>query len=260
MKKQILISSIFLFTLNLQAAEMCKKEFDKFKVSHNLHSENLREVVSGDFRETVYRTISNPIGQWKEIHQTQAEDKPPYVLELSDEKIVKHSLTEKCEWLSSNEPLPYILQKVLETKMPEDWKNEDLRTLVYSGKKGMIYTWSPKFIYSVEWYPEAEKMAKAIGYEFVPVVDPRVTRGEIEAAFKHMQKLSKDKMIKRSFASWTKPEFKRNLSTDLFMRSGFNHFPVTYIYNNKKIHPRFITGVMTETDFVKMSKEYAGEL
>lgn len=258
MKKHILFSTLFFITANLPAAEICLKEFEKFSQSQQLFQKDMREVVSDGHKETVFRNYSNPIGQWREIHRT--EGKAPFVLELNDEKIVKHSFNEDCKLVSSDEPLPFILQKVFVTKTPEDWKNEDLRAVVNSGKKGMIYTWSPKFIYSVEWYPQAEKMAHAMGFEFVPVVDPRVSKNEIEAAFKHMQKISNDKRLERTFASWAKPKFHRNLSTDLYMRSGFNHFPVTYIYHHKKIHPRFITGVMTETDFVKMSKDYAGEL
>lgn len=171
--------------------------------------------------------------------------------------LTRFSFDKFCTVVTKAEELPWELEDIFGRKTAEDWDNESLKALVNAGKKGMIYFWSPKFVYSVYDLPRMEKLAKKFGYEFTAVVDPRATKEEIEGALEVMRKKSHSK-VDRDVAS--KKSFLRSTSMDLYMRSGFNHFPVTYIYNNKNIHPRWITGIMKDNGVKVMADTFAGEL
>lgn len=233
---------------------LCQNEFMLFAQTSGLDSEVFRETVADRYDETVYRNLSNKIGSWSEVHLI--EKKIPFVYKIDDEKMTKLSFDSSCAPTSELVAFPDHLEKVLSKTMPEDWKNEDLRQLVSKNKKGMIYSWSPKFTYSVLALPQMERLAQELGYEFTAVVDPRASREEILASLAKLPKPSIKKF--RMLASDKK--FIRNASIDLFMRSAFNHFPVTFVYNNNKIHPRFVTGVMTDNGLKEIVKTYAGEL
>ena len=151
---------------------------------------------------------------------------------------------------------PQTIEKALTFKSDEDWSNDDLKSLVMSGKKGIIYSWSPKYVYSVLEMPRFEKLAKKLGYEFIAVVDPRVSREEVVSA---LDMMNKKNLLgqKRNLAS---SGFFRNVSMDLHTREEFNHFPVIFIYNNKKIHERSITGALSNNEFQKLAKNFTREL
>ena len=232
----------------------CKKEFAKLAAMDNFQDEKFREQV-GTFNSKVYRNLSSVLGRWYEVHMTEMAS--PVVYIVSDTIIEKKSFDQKCNILSAPESWPVEMADVMDVKTPEDWSNEDLRKQIARGKPGMIYYWSPKFSYSVYDMPRVEKLAQENGYEIIAVVDPRASKKEVEGAMKVLNKSLKKKSDRNLASTKT---YLRNTSTDLFMRSGFNHFPVTYIYNNNKIHPRWITGIMTDEGLKSMAQEFVGEL
>ena len=204
------LKSIFLLSLLSSAAlasitepwklhekTKCESEFLKFteseKINHNLYRE-----YPGTFNSTVYRNFSQNIGEWTEVHMI--EKSSPVVYSIKDTAIVKKAFDEKCKVVSSQQEWPWEMQKALTVKTNEDWGNSELSQQIASGKPGMIYYWSPRFVYSVYDMPRVEKLAKKLGYEFIAVVDPRASKEEVTGAMKVLQKsLKNNKRSKRSF-------------------------------------------------------------
>ncbi|MFA6236384.1 MAG: hypothetical protein WC635_03565 [Bacteriovorax sp.] len=232
----------------------CKNEFQSLVVSAGIEKEHFRKDIGESYNETVYRSIPETIGNWAEVHLT--EKKAPFIYKIVDEKIMKYSLNESCIANVENTQWPHYLEKILSNTMSEDWSNKDLKNLVNTGKKGIIYTWSPKYTYSLLALPQVQRLAKEMGLDFVAVVDPRSSKKEILASLKVLPKVESFKF--RNLASDKK--FYRNISIDLFMRASFNHYPVVFAYSNKKIHPRFVTGLMTDQGFKDLVQTYAKEL
>lgn len=266
MFKQILFSAVLITVAkpaltaevmpwNNVADIKCRQEFNHLLSKNEWDKESYRQQVSGAYNKTAYRNLSKKIGEWVEVQLVSK--KSPEVLQVKDNTLTRFSFDKNCQMVSGNETWPWHIEEIFAKKSPEDWSDDDLRAQVASGKKGMIYYWSPRFVYSVYDLPRAEKLASQFGYEFVAVVDPRASKEEVLGALEVMQKKLKIKNV-RNLAS-TKA-YNRNVSIDLFMRSAFNHFPIVYIYNNKKIHSRWITGIMTDKGLETMAETFSSEL
>lgn len=235
----------------------CQTEFKELLKSKSWDQEKFRQHVAGSHQETVYRNLSRNIGQWIDVKLN--EKNPPEVYYLNQSTIARFSFDNSCNLSTTNESWPWHLEKMFSKRTNESWTNEDLMKLVSSGKRGMIYYWSPRFSNSVYDLPRMEKLALKFGYEFTAVVDPRASSEEVLGALEIMHNKTKQPdLIKRSLAS--KLYFNRNISTDLYMRNGFNHFPVTYVYNKQKMHPRWIVGIMTDLGVKKMADNFSLEL
>lgn len=233
----------------------CQKEFEQMAQEKGWDKENYREQVASSFKKTAYRNLSTKIGEWVEVQLVSKSS--PEVLFVQDNAMTRFSFDKNCKVVTKNEAWPWHVDEVFGVKTPEDWSNEDLRTQVASGKKGMIYYWSPRFSYSVYDLPRVEKLAKEFGYEFIPVVDPRASKAEVMGALDVMYKKTKIKKIRKLASA---KEYNRNVAMDLYMRSAFNHFPIVYVYNNNKIHSRWITGIMTDKGLQSMAETFSSEL
>lgn len=233
----------------------CQKEFEQMVQEKGWDKENYREQLASSFNKTAYRNLSTKIGEWVEVQLVSKNS--PEVLFVQDNSMTRFTFDKNCKVMSKNEAWPWHVDEVFSLKTPEDWTNDNLREQVSSGKKGMIYYWSPRFVYSVYDLPRAERLAKKFGYEFVSVVDPRASKAEVMEALNVMYKKSNIKNL-RSLAS--AKGMNRNVAMDLYMRSAFNHFPIVYVYNNKKIHPRWITGIMTDKGLQSLAETFSSEL
>ena len=232
----------------------CLQQFEKFSSEMKLDTISFREELSSSYKESVFRSLPNKVGVWTELHLI--EKSAPYILRIEDDKMLKYFFDSSCSPRVTNELWPTHIEKIFSRTMPEDWSNNDLVNLISNQKKGVIYSWSPKFSYSVLMLPEIERQALSLGYEFISVVDPRATREEILESLKVLPKNVAKKM--RSLASEKK--FNRNVSYDLFMRAAFNHYPVTFVYDKGQLHPRSIIGVMTEVGFRDLANTFVSEL
>lgn len=235
--------------------QSCQREFLGYLAKNNWDKEEFLQQVGGSYKELVYRNISKIIGEWVELHQTKG--KSAEIITLINQKMSRVSFNSSCEVAIKDEPMPWFLEKVFNKKTPDDWGDAELIKTLSSNEKGIIYLWSPRFAYSVFDLPRVETLAKQLGYYFIPVVDPRASSEEVRAA---LEILNEKKFQKNSRNLASKFSINRNVSMDIFMRNGFNHFPVTFVFNNKKIHPRFITGVMTNEDSKKLFETFSNEL
>jgi RNase H-fold protein (predicted Holliday junction resolvase) len=232
----------------------CKVEFQKVAVSEGFEQSSFRESLADKFTQKFYRNISDQVGSSVELH-FEAK-KSPVVLKIHDQQIDKISFDKNCVVAKTQEPLPWYLEKYF-NKKDQQKKFDDgaLKTLVSSGKPAIIYSWSPKFAYSVYDLPRVKKIAEKLGYQFVAVVDPRVNEKEARDALK---KSAPKIPMMRQLAS--QKELMPNISYELYFSGGFNHFPFTYIVNHGKIHPRYIIGVMKDEGYESMMKTFMQEL
>lgn len=249
-----MIQIAFLLLSLKSSGFQCVPQFEKFSSEMKLDTISFREEPGSSYKESVFRSLPKKVGVWTEIHLS--EKSSPYILQIENDKMLKYSFDSSCSLRVTNELWPAHIEKFFSRTMPEDWGNNDLVNLISTQKKGVIYSWSPKFSYSVLMLPEVERQALSMGYEFISVVDPRASREEILESLKVLPKNIAKKM--RALANDKK--FNRNVSYDLFMRTAFNHYPVTFVYDKGQLHPRTIIGVMTEVGFRDLANTFVSEL
>lgn len=194
-------------------------------------------VVDPDFETTAYR-VSTHIGEWYELHVS--EGKAPQLLTFSPESTHQISWNEKdCH---KDDLAQKPLQIFSQEKDPEAlaFTDADLKKLLSSGKKGMIYMWSPHMVYSVEQSENYAAVARKKKMEFTAVLDPMVPVAEAAAAMKTQKKAV---VGSRRIASVS--DLRKLNSIDLYMREATLHFPTVFVYKNGKIHPHRIIGVLT---------------
>lgn len=233
---------------------LCKSEFEKLFNESGWNKETYREQVADHHDQKNFISESRVIGVWNQFEFRSKRS--PEIIKILSTKLEKVSFDEKCKPVIAAEKLPWVLEKAFASKHSDDFNDESLKNLVSSGKKGVIYTWSPKFVYSVYDVSRLEKLVHATGFEFTALVDPRVSRQEAIESLRVADE--KNNQFKRSLAS--EKYLSRNISMDIYMRDGFNHYPVMFIYNNKKIHKLFLTGIMRDQDILNMMNRFAKEL
>ena len=236
----------------------CKSEFNKVLIENKWSEEKFTNQIPSSFNQSAFRNMSQKIGDWIEV-QVKA-DLSPEIVHLKDQKFKRFSFNSQCEVLSKDESLPWHLERVYNKKNNDmnNWDDEDLKKVVSQTAKGLIYYWSPKFAYSVVDIPRVEKLAKRLGLSFIPVVDPRASEQEISGALEVL--FNKEKKLSQSRALASKYIVNRNVSLDLYMRNGFNHFPVSFVFSEGRIHSRFITGVMTDAGEKALIQNYLSDL
>lgn len=266
MKKFLFLLSFLMFGQALSAnsnipwytfqSKICDKNLNEF-INHNQISNlTFREVLADTFSERAFRVNSHSIGHVFEFHFNN--ERLRKVIKVTNDKMeIAEVNPQSCEFNFVENKFPWYVQKAFDGKRENEFTDNDLRELISSHSSGIIYFWSPKFSYSVEYLPEILKISKKLNLKLTVVADPRVSNTEINQAINKVFNLKTNQMM-RSIASEDKIKIMK--SYDLFMRNGFNHFPVMYYYHNKKIHPHWITGLMTLGGMKEMTKSFAKDL
>lgn len=127
--------------------------------------------------------------------------------------------------------------------------DQNLEKLTQSKKTSMIYIWSPQMIYSMTEFKTAEKLAKSLKLNFVPVLD-----GEIPEDI-DQRKLASINLDSESVAKSLK------LQASYLMYSNMTfHYPKIFFAGSNKVSSKFIAGVMPEkiwkAELQKWSKEF----
>lgn len=266
MKKIIFLISLLLFGQAIFAnsnypwnsfqSKICDRKLNEFINQNQISNLNFREVLADTFSERAFRVNSLSIGQVFEIH-FQNEKLSKIVKVLNEKMEIAEVNQQSCEFNFVEKKFPWYVQKAFEEKRENEFLDNDLRELVLAQNSGIIYFWSPKFSYSVEYLPEILKISKKLNLKLTVVADPRASKTEINQSINKVFNLKTNQMI-RAIASEDKIKIMK--SYDLFLRNGFNHFPVMYYYHNKKVHPHWITGLMTLGGMKEMTKSFAKDL
>lgn len=266
MKFHLAILVTSMFVMDLQAAgfetlpspEVCQKEFLELAKAEHFTGQQFRSVLADRWNQTFFRSHSNKMGEGVEL---QFEPKKaPAILKVGLQQMEKITFNKDCTPVKTTASLPWHLEKAFgEKKSLPRFDDYALKQVVDSGKPAVIYSWSPKYAYSVYDLPRVKNIAEKLGYQFIAVADPRISESELQESLKNsFKKIAPKDIISRKLAS--EKDLPVNVSYELYFRGGFNHFPFTYVVNKGKIHPRFIVGVMKDEGYRDMMKTFMKEL
>lgn len=232
----------------------CVSEFKDYLKLNQLTNLNYQMRFGDYYNQKRFSASTGEIGKWLQIDIREKHS--PEIVFTEGSVLHRLSYDKDCRPKYNEESLPNNLKDIFQAKSENDLTDQKLSSIISSGKKGIFYNWSPKFTYSVKDINRIAKLMKKNGYEFYPLLDPRVSLDEAKNSLNALQ--TQNFKWNRTIATEVNPV--RNISMDLFMRNNFTHFPVVYVFNNKQIHSRHITGIMKDKDLIKMLNEYTGEL
>lgn len=96
----------------------------------------------------------------------------------------------------------------------------------------LVYVWSPRMVLSVTQAHLAAAQAKALGLQFVPVVDGRLPVAEWQSALKQVENAD--------ILSQSEPL----CASQLIEKDAYLHFPTAFVVQNGDIHPQKLVGAM----------------
>lgn len=242
----------------LVTPDLCQKEFKELAKTEKFSEQQFKSVLADRWNQTFFRSVSSRMGEGIEL---QFEPKKaPVILKIGHQKLERLTFNKECSVERTSANLPWHLEKAFsEKKSLPRFDDQALKQIVDSGKPAVIYSWSPKYAYSVYDLPRVKRIAEKLGYQFIAVADPRISESELQSSLKNsFRKIAPQDIISRKLAS--EKDLPVNVSYELYFRGGFNHFPFTYIVNKGKIHPRYIVGVMMDEGYSEMMKTFMKEL
>lgn len=149
----------------------------------------------------------------------------------------------------SCEVLSHAFKGEVVTETSNSFTNQSLEKLAQSKSLSMIYIWSPQMIYSMTEFKTAEKLAKILKMNFVPVLDGEVPE-EVE-----QRKLATINLDRDSVAKSLKLQANYLKYSDMTV-----HYPKIFLAGSNKVSAKFIAGVMPENiwkaELKKWSKEF----
>lgn len=202
----------------------------------------------------LFRSPTEKIGQWVEMH---FQDGGKTHLRFFSPTEVKEfvAVGTSCKIQETKAERPGYLKSAMGKK---NFTDKDLEKVLASKQKTLIYVWSPRMVYSLEFLGTFRKVAAKKGFQFIAVMDPNVplTMAKLAAA-KARISLRQDRML----ASVDKKFQDASIhlaSVELSMRNGMIHYPTSFVVANGKISNFRILGVKTE-DFILQNLNKAME-
>lgn len=179
------------------------------------------------------RTPTQKIGVWVEI-TNEGADRPLIVESLGAEEVrVLFDPSQNC---SSTIQVQEV--RPLE-KTDGLFTDKDLSQLIESGEPGIIYTWSPDFVYSMQAHDAFMKISKRIDTKVTTVRDPRTPDSQLQSRTKNYTVNPKDPKIE---------------SYELLLRNVSLHYPKVLVFNKKKLSTKELTGVYSDEHWEKLVK------
>lgn len=265
MHKILLFSCLLTFSLSAGANDLLPGDLPaKIKCQKQLQTQ-IKKVFGTkvpvwkknadlNFDTQVFRSPAE-VGEWYELRLT--EKKAPQLHFYSLEKTAEFNWNKSCKMKEKKGP-GFAFSNT--PAVPgETFSDSDLKQLLEVKGKGLIYIWSPRMVYSVTEFARFRALAEKKKMEFIPILDHNADVAEAKAA------LEKAGAIKVRSASVDREpssvNFYRKLnSVELYMRNANLHFPTMYIYNEGKLNPHRLTGVLTDEGFNQAADEWLGEL
>lgn len=252
------------FNFNLLAANpnfeqtQCPGVFKEFFSKNIAEFGEWKKVLPDSFLFEGFRFYPKNGKDWSEIQISKAE----VVVRTFDGEALKEAVVKpdcRLSFKTIDFPAEFSLPKKTEFDFDDKKLHSFLQDLT-KNKAAVFYLWSPKFSYSVTHYPYVQKYAHDMGIEFVPLLDSRVSTEEAKRALhKAFEEFNKNTIKKNRFLA-SQENVVRSFVFDFYLRFGFSHYPISFIAHNQKIHPRWITGVMTENGFKSQTKKFIKEL
>lgn len=232
------------FPTGVKTSFACKKQVEaKLQKFFPKDQPQWRKVLGPAYDVTAFRSPTENVGEWIEMHVPD-KGTPDFTF-VSAKANVYHS------WNAKNCKAKEVKEKGFTFFTPEKnpqgelFTDKSLANLLAGNKKGLIYIWSPRMVYSVTEFRNFRDVAKKKGWEFIALLDPQVSDSDAKAAASKYQ---------------LEYQGRRLASVDLYMREGLLHYPSVYVYNNGKLHPDRLIGVLTQKDLGDLAEQKMGEL
>ena len=241
-----------LFALNWPEPIKCSPQIEKLLVRFDFAPDaKWKKTDSTSYANKAYKIQSKKIGYWI-VFETHKDGVNLVTYESSTKHFYKFK-NKNCK-PSQETTAQFKLYDEKKDSKSKPFTDQDLAEIVGKNKKGLIYMWSPKMVYSVVLFEQYAELAKKNKFEFIPVLANDVSFDEAEAALKTI----KEKFTDRKLASIE--SLLKLASVDLYMRDATLHYPTVIVYNNGKIQSKRIVGVNTPVDFENMINQFATEL
>ena len=231
------------FALNWPEPIKCSQQLEKILVKFDFVADaKWKKTDSISYANKAYKIESKRIGHW-------------VVIETNNDGVdlVTYESSTKKFYSIKNKDCKSVEEAVSEFKMYDEkidkkskpFTDNDLVKLIGQNKKGVLYIWSPRMVYSVNHSEDYFQLAKKNKFEFTSLLANDVSFNEADQALK----TKKQKFSGRKLAS-----------VDLYMRDATLHYPTFLVYNNGQIHSKRIVGINTPEDFQNLINQYATEL
>lgn len=231
------------FALNWPEPIKCGPQMEKLLVKFDFAPDaKWKKTDATSYANKAYKIQSKKIGHWV-VFETNEDG----VNLMTYESTVRHSYKLKnkdCKIVEENLSQFNLFDEKKDLKS-KPFTDTDLVKLIGQNKKGVIYIWSPRMVYSVNHSEDYFQLAQKNKFEFTSLLAHDVSFDEANEALKS----KKQKFSGRKLAS-----------VDLYMRDATLHYPTFLVYNNDQIHSKRIVGINTPEDFQNLINQYATEL
>jgi hypothetical protein len=212
----------------------------------------VRELLSGwsaKFEEAIPETPAppgTPIATWliptKKIGTWVRLSNPPFNSQAVAQKVSPAHILEVSFQGDGNCSSQLKVKARTDRKITSgSFRDEDLESLIQSGKAGVFYSWSPHMPLSLDGLEQVASAAKQLGVELVVLQDPIADPKGIEAALPIIKKL---KLQSRVLAA-----------QELAFRGFTTHYPNVMVFGKGQLVSRMFPGLTTRNGYLKFVRE-----
>jgi len=203
----------------------CGDAVEKLLSEWEVASDWRRQVDPGPGGRT-YRSPTQKFGVWIEL-QAQANGS-------SEAYRISASGVVRVGWNPKNCEPHLTTTNSVKPEPGRMFTDKDLKTLLDSQGRGLIYVWSPGMVYSVRFMKDVEKVAKKHGLKVSMIVDPH---------------LGADRARRILASTGIKREDPRLESVELLARNFATHYPTAIVYAKGKLSERELIGAYSNEEF-----------
>lgn len=217
---------ILLTTLVAPIARAKSCQTETSALLKKLKSRDIWTLMNAADGSKVSQTPTEVTGAW--IIKIESATEPLKIKLVQPRETLVYRLDGNCQESVSTEESNVLDFKKIAAKPKNYFTDENLNELIRFGR-GVIYVWSPRFVYSVEKFAEVKKLAQDQGLTFTAIL----TRDTSPAELKNAQ-------VKKINAPIV-----YNASIELLMQKSDLHLPTLFIYSKGKLADVPVVGIYT---------------
>ena len=231
------------FALNWPEPTKCSPQIEKILAKFDFAADaKWKQADASSYANKAYKMESKKIGHWV-VFETNKDGIDLVTYESSVKNFFKFK-NKDCKITEENVSEFKMFDEKIDKKA-KPFTDSDLVKLIGQNKKGVIYIWSPRMVYSVNHSEDYFQLAQKNKFEFTSLLAHDVSFNEANEALKSK---------KQNFSG------RKLASVDLYLRDATLHYPTFLVYNNGQIHSKRIVGINTPEDFQSLINQYATEL
>ncbi len=204
----------------------CEAQIDEKLKELNSKNDWTRVVDSKPNHKT-YRSPTNNVGEWVEI----VAGEMPSVYQVTPRGIREFGWNLKtCEL---NKATAFEIESTFINISGPTFKDSDLKRIIEQKDRAIIYTFSPRMVYSIKYMDEMSDMAESLGYKFIPVLEPTYKIGNLGRKFPNVKNF----------------KIQKAASVEIVMRQMLTHLPSSLVISNGHIMDPIIIGVKSKDEY-----------